>query len=541
MEFFPAVLSVTAGARQGDPFELPGYMAFMVGSLFGWYRADGRRRFRHAWLELAKGQAKSPLMAALGIYALGWQGIRRSEVYAIAKDREQANVLFQDAAAMCQAPIPGRDGETLESLGQVIIRGTGHMSWMIEHPASRSMFRALAGNEGVNGPRPALVLADEIHEWKSGQAIETWQAAIAKMPGDSLMIMGTNTPGVDQLIGTQYSEVYQSVLSGEIPDDSAFAVIARVDEDDDPMVDESCWQKSMPLLNLTFPRENVRGEVASSQGRIAKAMAVKRLYFGIPVGASEFWIDEDAWDAALGAVTVDDLSGGPVFLSLDLSRKNDLTALGIGGYAEGGRFLARVEYWKPADRLADAQRTDRAPYLEWAEGGVLHAVHGRTIDYAFVAAEVQRLCGSHDVEMMAVDPAFLSDFRRACDDIGLETWVWTPDDDYGSGLKLVIHGQGARGMHSVKNLWMPRSLGILEDMILNRSVMIDDSPLTRWCAGNAAVKPDAQGNRFFVKKRERGRIDGVVALAMLVGAAAGGGASDARSGSYLNEEELLVI
>lgn len=519
--FFPAVLSVTAGAKVGEPFHLPSYTTFVVGSLFGWMRSDGRRRFRHAWLELGKGQIKSPLMAALGLYVMGWCGISRSEVYAIAKDRNQANVLFQDAVAMCQAPIPDRDGETLESIGEVLIRGNGQMSWMLEHPATRSVFRALAGDERVNGPRPSLVLGDEIHEWRTGGAIETWQAAIAKMPGDSLMILGTNTPAADQLVGTEYSDVYQSILRGEVADDSAFALIARTDPGDDPMTDEACWRKALPCLGLTFPVENVRGEVQSAKGRIAKALTIQRLYFGIPVGTAEYWIDLDAWEAAQGRVDLDAWRGERCWLSLDLSRKNDLTALGIGFRGDDGVLHAAVRYWKPADGLAEAARTDRASYVEWAQGArpVLNAVPGRTIDYEFVAAEVRRLCAEHDVEMMAVDPAFLSDFRAACDAVGLDTWIWSPEAEYGSGLKIVIHGQGAQGMTSEKMLWMPRSLGQLEDMILNGQIVIDENPLTKWCAGNAAVKADARGNRYLVKAQQRGRIDGLVALAMLAGAA----------------------
>lgn len=521
LSFFPAVLSVTAGAAVGQPFNLPSYTTFVVGSLFGWMAASGRRRFRHAWLELGKGQVKSPLMAALGLYVMGWSGIARSEVYAIAKDRNQANVLFQDAVAMCQAPIPGRDGESLESLGEVLIRGNGQMSWMIERGSPPSFFRALAGDERVNGPRPSLVLGDEIHEWRTGGAIETWQAAIAKMPGDALMLLGTNTPAVDQPVGTEYSEVYQSILRGEAKDDAAFAVIARTDPGDNPMEDESCWVKSLPCLGLTFPVENVRGEVASCQGRMAKALTVKRLYFGIPVGVSEYWIDLDAWESVQGSVDWALFRGRPCWLSLDLSRKNDLTALGIACRDDDGRLVTAVRYWKPAGGLEEAARADRAQYVEWAHADppILCAVPGRTIEYSFVAVEVQRLCQEFDVEMMAIDPAFMSDFRAACDAEGFDTWVWSPDEEYGSGLKMVIHGQGAQGMNSDKMLWMPRSLGALEDMILNGEIVIDESPLTKWCSANAAIKADARGNRFLVKSHQRGRIDGLVALAMLAGAA----------------------
>src|SRR5678816_453498 len=51
LNFFPSVLRVTAGAVEGEPFNLPSYTIFVVGSLFGWVRKDNRLRFREAWIE----------------------------------------------------------------------------------------------------------------------------------------------------------------------------------------------------------------------------------------------------------------------------------------------------------------------------------------------------------------------------------------------------------------------------------------------------------------------------------------------------------
>src|SRR5690242_3205853 len=42
--FFPAVLSITEGARVGDPFDLLPWHTFCVGSLFGWRKSSGRMR-----------------------------------------------------------------------------------------------------------------------------------------------------------------------------------------------------------------------------------------------------------------------------------------------------------------------------------------------------------------------------------------------------------------------------------------------------------------------------------------------------------------
>lgn len=536
--FFPAVLTVTAGAKVGEPFCLPSYTAFVVGSLFGWRRANKLLRYRHAWLELGKGQIKSPLMAALGIYMMGWYGVARSECYAIAKDRNQANVLFQDAVQMCQTAIPDSDGETLESRGDVVIRGTGEMAWMIEHPATASKFRALAGDERVSGPRPTMVLGDEIHEWKTGTPIETWQAALAKMPGDAMMILGTNTPAADQAIGTEYSEIYQQILRGEAEDDTAFAIIARTDPTDEPMKDESCWAKSLPCLGLTFPIDNVRNEVVAAKHRMAKSLTVQRLYFGIPVGTSEYWIDLDAWTAVQGKVDVAAMTGKPCWLGMDLSQKNDLTALAICWKDDDGKLYVTVRYWKPKARLADAQREDHANYVQWAAEGLLNTTPGKAIEYDFVAKTVRDITESQAVEFMAFDPAHISEFRKACDRIEFPTWIWTPEEDTGSGLKMIIHGQGKLGMMSSKALWMPRSLKKLEDAILTGAIVIDESPVTKWCSGNAAVTEDAQGNSWLDKKRSRGRIDGLVAMAMSVGSAMLG---EGDGTIYADGRDLVVV
>lgn len=519
LRFFPSVLTVTAGAKAGQPFHLPGFTSFVVASLFGWKRKDsGRLRFRECWIEAGKGQVKSPLAAAIGLYKMGFCKIPRSEVYAIAKDRNQANVLFQDAVNLCRAPIPHLGNQSLESRGDVIIRGTGEMSWMIEHPESSSKFRALANDERISGPKPSMVCADEIHEWPSASQIELWRAALVKMPTDGLLMLTTNTPAADQVIGSELSGLYQGILRGTFKDDAAFVFIARVDESDDPMVDEKCWPKAMPLLGLTFPIENVRVAVNSAKHRIASSLTVKRLYFGIPVGASKYWIDLDSWEAVQGDVDPEEEKGYPCHLAIDLSQKNDLTAL-TAVWDHNGKLRSKIWYWRPDYNLADAGREDLAPYKEWAEAGYLNLVPGRAIEYEYVASKVQQLCAEHQVAALAFDPAHISEFRKSCDRIGFNTWIWKPDEPPGTGLKMIVHAQGRHGMHSKQTLWMPRSLQQTEDAILKEEIVIDKSPITLWCAGNAAVEADPQNNRWLIKKRQRGRIDGMVSLCMGVGLA----------------------
>lgn len=461
-------------------------------------------------------------MAAIGLYLGGFVGVPRAQIYAIASDRKQANVLFRDAAAMCRAPIPGYedDDETLESRGDVVIRGAGDNAWKIEFMASGGFFQSLASVEAISGPRPYAVLADEIHEMKTSRAIQLWKAAIDKMSGDPIMILGTNTPAADQTVGTEYSEMVQRVVTGQAQDDATFGFIARVDESDDPLNDESCWAKSLPALGLTYPIDNIRARVVQAKLMLSEALSTKRLYFGIPVGTTEFWVSEEAWLSCQGEVDEDAMVGKPCWLSLDLSKKNDLSAL-TACWRDGEKLLTKTWYWMSKDHLLERERDDSEPYGQWASEGFLSLVPGAVIDYRFIAQKVLTLARRHDVQFMAYDSAFIQDFIAASADVDLLAWKYRgPDEPQGEGLKLVSHGQGNRILFREGALSMPKSIVALEDAILNKQITIDRSKVTEMCARNAHVTADAMNNRAFDKKRSRGRIDGLVTNAMAVGAAA---------------------
>jgi phage terminase large subunit-like protein len=534
LEFFPAVLSITAGAKAGQPFELLPWHMFTVGSLFGWLLASGRLRFRCGYIETGKGQAKSPLMGGICLYLMGWYGVKRAEAYSIGQDKATSNVLFKDAVGMCRANIPGTledDTDTLEGRGEVVIRGEGDLAWQIERPATQSKFKALANGPAKSGPRPIVVAADEIHEFKDVAPIKTWEEAVVKQPGDALMLLGTNTPASTQIVGTELSEFYQKVAKGDVEDDEAFAYIARVDKKDRETVfdNEACWIKALPALGITFPIENIRGRVRSAKELISTAMSVKRLYFGIPLGSVDFWIAEEAWAAVQGKVDLPALKKCRCWLSLDLSKKNDLTALTAVWIDEKGHLWAKTWYWTTKSGLADRAKKANAPYEKWVEEKHLIDVDGPVIDYTFVAAQVQKLDQEFDVQFLVFDPAKIGDFMQACGDIGFPVWLWEgPDTQPGSGLMMASHGQGNKVLFykeldadkkPIERLCMPRSIERLEDRVLNGGITIEHSPVTYFCAGNAYVLADGQNNRCFEKNRSRGPIDGLVTICMGVGAA----------------------
>jgi phage terminase large subunit-like protein len=201
--------------------------------------------------------------------------------------------------------------------------------------------------------------------------------------------------------------------------------VARVDKADRETVfeNEACWAKALPALGVTFPIGNIREQVQTAKTRISTASSCKRLYFGIPTGAADFWIDEESWAAVLGEVDELELKGCKCWLSLDLSKKNDLTALTATWIGEAiDQLWSKTWYWTTQAGLPDRAKSDHAPYEDWVEQGHLTAVPGATIDKTFVAAEVARICAEHDVQELVFDTAQIADFEAACEEIGFPAW-----------------------------------------------------------------------------------------------------------------------
>jgi len=60
----------STGEWAGEPFTLQPWQQFVVGSLYGWKRKNGLRRFRTAYVEVARKNGKSVLLAGTALYAL---------------------------------------------------------------------------------------------------------------------------------------------------------------------------------------------------------------------------------------------------------------------------------------------------------------------------------------------------------------------------------------------------------------------------------------------------------------------------------------
>jgi len=237
--FYRDILRLNGGEFEGKPFILHESQEFIIGSLFGWKRADGPRRFRVAFIDEGKGNGKLPLVAGIGLQGLVGDGEPRAEIYAAATKKDQAQILFRDAVAMVEQS-PDLDKALVRSCGK------GH-EWNIADLTTASFFRTVSSDDAQSGPRPHIALLDEVHEHRTGLMVEMMRAG-TKGRRQAMIVMITNSGTDRQSVCWQYHEYARKVAAGVLEDDGFFGYVCALDTERTEILgmDASCrhMQKS---------------------------------------------------------------------------------------------------------------------------------------------------------------------------------------------------------------------------------------------------------------------------------------------------------
>lgn len=548
-------LRLAGGQFEGKPFIPEPSQTFILGSLFGWKRADGTRRFRRAYIEEGKGNGKSPKAAAIGLYCLVADGEARAEVYAAGSKKDQAMVLFRDAVAMVdQSP----------ALSSRLKKSGGNPVWNLADFKTGSFFRPISNDDGQSGPRPHCALCDEVHEHNNGLTIELLERGF-KWRRQPLLVMITNSGSDRNSVCWQEHQHAVRVAAGtmapddeftyvgEVIDDEAFSYVCALDKEDDPLEDESCWVKANPLLGVTVQREYLASVVRQAKQIPGKLNGVLRLHFCVWTDADTAWMGRTALEAVLADFEPRDHVGKRCFIGADLSGAQDLTALGFcvptgtltvereGKPVELPTFDAWVEAWTPKDTLAERSLRDQAPYEVWVKGGWLNAVPGRNIRLDFVAARLAEANSEHDLALLAYDRYA---YRRLEEELDAQGLTLPQAEHPQGGVRRArptneqIEAARRDGREPPQGLWMPGSVLALETLILERRIRLRRSPVLISAMMSAAVERDPFDNRWFSKRRALNRIDALVALAMAVGAAV---AAPVNTDSTYEKRGLLVL
>jgi phage terminase large subunit-like protein len=499
---FIALLRHSKGRWAGQSFTLELWQKFIIGSLFGWKRADGTRRFRVGHVEVARKNGKTTIAAAVGLALVTVDGEQGAEVYNVATTRPQARLTHTESIMMVKR------STALASRVQIFKDS-------IVSPATNGRYMPLAADSGtLDGLNVSGAIADEVHAWRDRLLWDVIETACGARTQPLTLI--TTTAGYDKNgIWWERRKLAINVLDETVEDDSLFAYIATLDKDDD-WTDERVWIKGNPNLGVTISIDDLRKECAAAKATPGKQPSFRRLRLNQPTEAAAVWFDLLRWDACEQDFGVEDLIGRECYIGLDLSSSKDLTAAVYwfppDGEGEPHYVLAR--FWLPAEDLYERGLADSINYAQLADQGFLETIDGRVIDYQYVEKAILEDAQRFRVKEVVVDRY-----------LAIQTAKRLMDE----GLEVVGFGQGFLSMAPASKEFER----ILEGGVLRHN----GHPLLRWCVGNVAAQQDAAGNRKPSKDKSNGRIDGVVAMFMAVGRAT---VSEGGDSCYEDGESLAL-
>lgn len=484
----------TKGVLAGEPIEFTPIQRFIFGNVYGWIHQDtGLRRFRKAYWQVARKNAKSQSLAIVGDYELMALGEPMSEVYIGATKSMQAKIIYNEVVAMLKR-CPLLKGKWHESYG------------VIRHPKSDSILRALSKDDGKTGDglNPQCGLIDEYHAHPTDEILEVINTGMVARRQPLLFIIttaGTNFGGPCYRV--EYPLV-EKILDPSLDFDVAdyFCMVNELDRDQegnliDDVKDEECWVKANPIA-ATYPEglANIRSKLASALESLEKMESFLTKNMNLWVNQSAMsYMDMAKWKER-GAITEIpvDLYGRSAYVGIDLSKRIDLTAAGIIVPIDGDgavQYVVRAHGFIPEDTVAVHEKTDKVPYRAWAKAGYLTITPGDVVDYRFIESWIHETTDDLGVNVkeLCYDPYNATHFAQDFD---------------AQGITTVEVRQGMRTLSEPTKAFREEAY--------RGNILHEPNPLLDWAVSNAVTKRDHNENIILDKEKSTNRIDPIAAV-----------------------------
>jgi phage terminase large subunit-like protein len=485
-EFFESLLIHSKGRFAGKNFELLKWQRYMLEELFGWARVDNHtRRYRMAYISTAKKSGKSTTLAGIGLYLLVGDGEPGAEIYGAATDREQASLVFREAANMVKAsPLLSRVLEVVDSRRTIAYRKESSFYRVL----SSDSFRA----EGLNIHG---LLFDELHAQRDRRLFDSLRYGGAARSQPLLCSITTAGHDRNSICYEQYS--YAKRIADDWTLDPTFFPLIHEVEEDDEWTDEKHWPEANPSWGVTIDPTDFAADCREAQLSNTKEFAFRRYRLNQWTQTDSRWLKLDAWNACSNKPP-GPLDGRECWCGLDLATTYDTSAFVALFPAEDGTFDVLCKFWIPGDNAFERERRDRVPYATWANDPDtgLKMTDGNVTDYDVVRKDINDFALKYNIRQLAID-------RWNATQLAINL---TQD-----GVDVVGFSQGIASISGPSKL--------LENYIVSGRLRHGGNKILTWMASNVEVKTDANGNIKPNKPKQGSseRIDGIISLIMAVG------------------------
>jgi len=476
---FYSFLAHTTGKWAGQPLTLEPWQQFIIASLFGWKRANGTRRFRESYKEVARKNGKSTFSSGIGLQLLVADQEPGAQIYTAATKKEQARIVFGDAKLMAS-----------KSTALKMIRVQQHSIFV---PGTNSKMVPMSADANTeDGLNPHGIIIDEYHAHPNDALYGVLKSATGARTQPLLSIIttaGFNKLGPCALL----RQSCISILEGHHQADHYFAIIFSLDEDDD-WNDQTTWGKANPNLGVSVGWDYLREQYQDSVRTPSLQVNFKTKHLNLWTDSAETWLPAELWALGNGVTPPEQLLTRECYGGLDLASVRDICALVLVFPNEDGSFETLRFYWIPEDTVDTRTLKDQVPYRQWVDQGLMFATPGNVTDYNYIKAEVRHLCEAYRVLRIGYD-------RYNSSQLVIDLTE--------EGVQMSPFGQGFVSMNAPTKE--------LEKLVLDGQVHHGGDPVLAWMNGNVVLARDPAGNIKIDKGKAKEKVDGMVALVMALG------------------------
>jgi phage terminase large subunit-like protein len=467
---------VAEGDLIGQPLKLEPFQRDFILAVY-----DNPHGTRKGYLSIARKNAKTATIACLLLaHIIGPEAKQNSRIISGAMSRDQAAEVYNYASKMIQlSPALTKLCRIIPSSKKIV-----GLTRNVEYQA------VSADGRTAHGKSPVLAILDEVGQIRGPQSdfVDAITTAQGAYDNAMLFAISTQAPNDNDL----YSIWLDDARSSQDP--RIICHVYEADKDAD-VLDRKAWYAANPALGKFRSLKDVEEQADRASRMPSFEPTFRNLVLNQRVEMSAPFISKGIW--LLNSHEVDDsvFYTYPTYVGLDLSAKNDLTAMVMIAF-NGEKWHIKSTFWTPEKGLRDRAKRDRAPYDIWEKDGYIRAIPGASIDYESVGRDIADLLDGVNLQCVAFDRWRFDLLKKEFEELGLN-------------LPLHPFGQGFRDMAP--------AIDTLETMLLNEKMAHGAHPVLTMCMANAKIEQDAAGNRKLNKQKATGRIDGAVALAMAVG------------------------
>lgn len=363
-------ISMLPDPKSGKPNKLALFQKFILGMLWGWRRKkDNTKRFRKAYLSLARKQGKSLIVSGIALYCLIYERNPRQarQIYATANKRDQAKIVFTMVKSQLKA---------LRGKSKAIQKFTKVLQNELTTTDDSFMKPLSADADTLDGLDTLLGIFDEYALSKTTEMMDVIETSMGQQIEPLTIIISTAS---SKLNYPMYSIEYQYVtklLKEEVVGDEYLALCWEQDNAKE-VADTDMWIKSNPLMELSEQKERLTenkkrllGE-GKAKGSISNVLTKE---FNIWVQSSqESYMSEEEWTSAIAPdyIKQTDLTGREIYIGVDLSRVNDLTSISwvIPIREESKLFVDSYSFVANRGGIEAKEKEDKTPYRQYEQAG----------------------------------------------------------------------------------------------------------------------------------------------------------------------------